>query len=218
MKIETFNFVMTFTTPTLATSPGNKEVFERFIASKSADSAKIEEEMACTPSAENIGMASTVFPRDKNGLFAWDYQLRGMVKEGVGALIELGECPLSKWVYKRAVDQYVHVLDRKNYYRRPDGGNVMVPDGDLERPLRCDTMQGPRVALARSERIDEDIQLFVRMEMELPTKALKRTPAIIDSEMLTLVLNRGQRIGFSQWRSGGWGRFTWRRIDPNTWP
>ena len=70
----------------------------------------------------------------------WDYQLRGFFKEKLYSLIELGQCDLSKWNYKKAVDLFLFVNPRRIRYWR--GVPILKPDGDLQRPLRAVTMQG----------------------------------------------------------------------------
>lgn len=211
MKTETLKIVATFTEPTLATSPGNPELLEEF--KNPRDDAKLAEEIAAvTPeeAEERVERASTVFPKDAQGIFLWDYQLRGFFKEKLYSLIELGQCDLSKWNYKKAVDLFLFVNPRRIRYWRA-GVPILKPDGDLQRPLRAVTMQGDRVALARSEMVEAGAQFKAEIVLLRPEKALKKSSA----QALTMAdvracLDMGKLVGFSQWRGGGFGRFEWQ--------
>ena len=50
------------------------------------------------------------------------------------------------------IDQYIYILPRRIHFAKK-------PDGVLERPLRAMTMQGPRVALTRSDMVKAGTRL-----------------------------------------------------------
>lgn len=234
MKTESLRFKLTFQTPLLGCASGNPEIHQEFIASKAMDQAKSEEEVAAVAKAiegkeplteqdiaEKVEKASTVFPKDENGLHVWDYQVKGYFKESIGVLIELGEVDLSKWLVKRAVDQFVFTFPRRIYLRNPEGEIIKRPASTLQRPLRASTLQGDRIALARSELLPEGTTAEFEVRILRPSPAKAKTDkkgnlkkgyesnvAIIDAETIRSAMQYGEMHGFLQWRGGGFGRFT----------
>lgn len=205
MKTEILKVRMQFTEPVLGLSSGNREIQEEFIASKAPMQTMSEEEIAAVPLQETIEKASTVFPKDDHGLFMWDYQLKGMFKEVLTALIELGDLKtVSKWAIKGAVDNFVFVEPRRCYLKKADGTVYQKPDGSLQRPLRADTMQGPRIALARSEQLNPGAVL--EFTVKLLTGTNEKSKKMLTAENLKDGLTYGAMRGFGQWRSGGFGR------------
>ena len=193
---------ITLTEEMLGTASANPELHKEFIASKSADADKLEEEMKALHADEAMAKAMTVYPRDDDGLpILFDYQVKGFFKDTVGLLLELddkevkvGKTKLSKFTYKRLVDNYVFVTPRK--IRLAPVGPVCT------RPLRAATMQGDRVALASSETVPAGTVF----EFEVSSLA----PAL--TEMLRACLDYGALKGIGQWRNSGKGRFTWEEI------
>jgi hypothetical protein len=187
----------------LGTSCQNPEVHKEFIASKSADAAKMKEELEALPAEELMEKAVTVFPRDEEGKpFIWDYQIKGFLKSTVGLLLEItekeirvGKTKLSKFTFKRIVDNYVFVLPRKIALSNPVGAICT-------RPLRADTMKGERVSLASSETVPAG----TTFECEIKTTA----PVLED--ILRQCLDYGANLGLGQWRGSGKGRLTWEEV------
>lgn len=186
----------------LGTASANPDIHKEFIASKSADAKKCEEEMKALNSEELMEKAMTVFPRDADGTpILFDYQVKGFFKDAVGLLLELddkevkvGKTKLSKFTFKRLVDNYVFVSPRKIR---------LAPCGEpCTRPLRATTMQGDRVALASSETVPAG----TTFEFEVSSLA----PALND--MLRACLDYGALKGIGQWRNSGKGRFTWEEV------
>jgi hypothetical protein len=220
MKQETLKIKMTFTEPLLGSQPGNKEVHSEFIAARAAafkgEPPKtavdaVEETEAIAPDVA-VEKASTVFARDEKGLLLWDYQFRGFLKEAINTLIDLGECKLSRWSYKRSVDQFVFVTPRRVYLRDAEGKHLTGQMEFLERPLRATTMQGDRIALARSEMLQVGTNCELEFKCMLPDSAPKKTIAIIDRELVKACLDYNADRGWGQWRSGGYGRYTWEEV------
>jgi len=123
---------------------------------------------------------------------------KGFFKDAVGLLLELadkevriGKTKLSKYTFKRVIDNYVFVTPRK--IRLAPCGAVCT------RPLRAETMQGERVALASSETVPAG----TTFEFEVTTLA----PALED--MLKAALDYGALKGIGQWRNSGKGRFSY---------
>jgi len=216
MKTEILKIKMTFTEPLLGSQPGNKEVHSEFIAARAAQfkgdppktSTDAAEETEAIQPDVAVEKASTVFARDDKGLFLWDYQFRGFLKEAIASMIELGDCTLSKWSYKRAVDQFVFVNPRRIYLK--DAGDK--PEW-LERPLRASTLQGDRIALARSEMLPVGTNCELEFKCILPGETKpKKSIATIDIALVKACLDYNQDRGWGQWRSGGYGRYTWEEV------
>jgi hypothetical protein len=231
MKTELSKVTMSFTMPVLGMSPNNPKIFTEFFAERASNSANADEEhvalvdkfkrQAVMAGMEiktdedleafitlQVNKQKTVFPQDENGLFMWDYQLRGFFKEQVGALINLGEITnLTNYAHRKAVDQFLLITQRRNYFTR-DGKNILAADGEITRTLRVMTPQGERVSLACSETINPPANLEFTVQVFLPDKAQKKTMAVFDKDTLRACLEFGSVHGFGQWRSGGNGRFT----------
>ncbi len=212
MKTTSFKIRLTFTEPLLGSSPGNKELLEEHIASRAPTIQAAKEEIDAAQVPEELENKSTVFPRDEEGVFVWDYQVRGFFKESLGVLIELGDCKLSKWQLKRAVDSLVFIRPRRIRVLNANGTTILKPSSYLERPLRADTMQGPRVCLARSEQLPAGSIIGFEVLLMEGTNAKSKLCAI-GKEDLEAALTYGGMKGFGQWRSGGYGRFTWEEVQ-----
>jgi hypothetical protein len=192
---------ITFTEELLGTASGNPEIHEEFIATRSADAAKAKEEMEALPAEALVEKSMTVFPRSPGGLpILWDYQVKGFIKEAAGVYIELhtkeikiGKTKLSKYTYKRVVDNFVFVSPRQIVLDIPDGCEI----GECQRPLRADTMRGERIALAHSETVPAGTKCVI--EIECMHDAL--VPVV------EWCLDYGSKKGIGQWRNSGKGRF-----------
>lgn len=206
MKVEKLVIQCRTLVPILGLASGNKAIHEEFISSKAPKTEDAVQESAAIPVSEQIEKAMTVFPRNEKGLFFWDYQMRGAFKGLIEILIELGDCKISKWSYKKAVDNFLYITPRIIYLQRPDGGYCQPSDVTKnERPLRATTMQGDRIALASSEQLDAGTNWT--FELTLLTGSNPKTKlAIIDRELIEKCLALTPFHGFGQWRGGGWGR------------
>lgn len=142
---------ITFTEEVLGSSPNTKEIYSEFIASKAPDAASVADEVEAVGADEVTEKGTTVFPRNDDGEpVIWDYQLKGFMKDACGALRRVPGTLSSKCkAYKKVIDGTIFVKERSVAFQLPEGGEV----GICERPLRADTPQGARVALARSETV-----------------------------------------------------------------
>lgn len=219
MKKETIEIELTFSEPVLGSASGDPEIHERFQASKAPTATSATEEvqavkMAIAPTPqeaeeqlrEQIERTSTVFPRDENGIFIWDYQVRGFLKEAIGTLVELGQVKLSKWLYKKAVDSLVFVHPRRIYLLNPSGEKLTAVHNTLQRPLRVDGPRGERVCLARSEAVKAGTKIRFSITL-LQGKNEKSKLAVLTLEDIFAALDYGALKGCGQWRSGGYGTF-----------
>lgn len=208
MKKNKISINITLTNSILGSLPGNKDICQDFIASKGPTVEGATEEVACVK--ETLEKGTTVFARDDKGLFMWDYQFKGFLKEAIGVMTECGDVSLTKWTFKRAVDSCVFVTPRRIYFLDPQ---TLLPykeaHGFCERPLRAETMQGDRVALARSELLKEGTVLKPEITLLESTNAKSKFSAL-SMETIQEALNYGALKGLGQWRNGGYGSFEWK--------
>ncbi len=194
---------ITFIEGLLGTASANPEIHQEFIASKSADKDKAKQEAAALRAEEIMEKSVTVFPRTEDGKpMLWDYQFKGFLKETLGILLDfcepdckIGKAKLSRWTYKKIVDNAVMVSPRVIPLELPDGTEITL----CTRPLRADTMRGERVALATSEQVPAGTVCFV--EINTLDKKL--------DELMQKCLDYGVNKGVGQWRNSGRGRFRW---------
>ena len=191
---------VTFTEQVLGTGCSNPDVHREFIASKAPDAASREDEVAALGADEVADKGTTVFPRMEDGTpFMWDYQVKGFFKD---ACSMLRRCKSSKsaklTAHKKVIDGCVFVRPR----RIPFAFDGEV--GSCQRPLRAQTAQGERVALAESETVPAGSVI----EFEVVTMA-DACGADIVAEWLGYGLFRGM----GQWRNSGMGTFEWELLD-----
>ena len=183
----------------LGTASANPEIHEEFIASKAPDAPSMEEEVAAIGAEEVFEKGMTVFPRDNDGNpIAWDYQWKGFFKDACGALRKVPGTACSKIkAFKKEIDGLIFPEPRQI---------PILFDGEIgicQRPLRGQTAQGERVALASSESIPAGATMTFDIRMLLPEheKAIRE------------MLNYGQLRGFGQWRNSGKGRFRYEVLE-----
>jgi len=197
---------ITLTEGLLGTASANPEIHAEFIASKSADADRKKEEIESLPAEELIEKSMTVFPRTDDGApMLYDYQVKGFLKETLGILLDfaepdckIGKAKLSRWTYKKIVDNAVMVGPRKMELCMPEGTAIT----HCTRPLRADTMRGERIALATSE----EVPAGTTFECEIMT-----LDKHLDALMIKC-LDYGANKGIGQWRNSGKGRFMWEEI------
>ena len=196
---------MTFTENILGTCNSNSEIHREFIASKAPDAQSREEEVAALGVDEVEQKSTTVFARDEDGTpILWNYQIKGFFKESCYMLRGMpGEdcsresCKLK--AYKKVIDGTIEPsgdgdVDRKIRLHIPDGWQISTN----QRPLRGQTAQGERIALASSEELPSGTwcELWIRCPDD-------REKAVLEW------LNFGRYHGVCQWRNAGYGRFTY---------
>ena len=217
MKIQKATYEIHGITRLLGSQPANPEIRSQFIASKIAERAEIEgdtvdknargaEENSMLP-ADMDKRNLTVFLRDKQyNICICDYVIKGFLKEALGALksqIGIANCATKIDNYVLVEPAYLHI--KKN------GEALDNPDGALERPPRAMTMQGPRVCVTASEKVDAGWELefdLTLLENPATPKSRALTFDVIDAAM-----EYGSFKGLGQWRNAQNGRFTFEADD-----
>ena len=208
MKTSELKVRLTFFEEVLGTASNNPEIHDEFIASKAPDSPtkneQIKEEIEALGVGEVVEKSMTIFPRmvvDGNSVpFVYDYQIKGFFKDSCKSLRGVKDTLSSKLTaYQKEIDGKVFIKERKIPFQ--NFGRV----GECQRPLRGQTAQGERIALAHSETVQEGSFIeFTIMVLEA-----KKCDLL---EIVKEWLDYGQLRGLGQWRNSGKGRFTWEEI------
>lgn len=179
---------LTFIEPLLGTVPKNPDVYAAYIATKAPAATDVEEEIASVENAERVG---TGFHTDEKGLFLYDYQVKGFLKEAGNVLKDT----IGIKALKSKIENFVFLEPRKIYL---DKGQ---PDGVLERPLRASTPRGERIALARSDYVASGTTI---------TFNIKILPGPVKNKDILTILEYGKLKGLGQNRNSGYGRFIYK--------
>lgn len=209
MKVEVKRFRLHGLQPILGGVSLDKEIFTKYIASK----ARENEKEAALNDVENVIDNTEVdkvtgFYRDvKTGnIILKGYQIKGFLKEAAKALKD--QMGLVGCVSK--VDNFVFIAEDNIPIMR-DGEVVHKPDGYLERPLRGETAQGPRVSLAKSEVVEGDWYIDITVKVIENKKTAKSIA--MDMNAVEEMLSYGQFKGLLQWRNAGYGSFRVEEIE-----
>lgn len=211
--IEYRKFSIETLTQLLGTAPANEELYREYIQSKAPDPEDADDELTTVPHQHEIDPEQsfqkqiTGFHRhpDNNGLYMYDYQIMGFLKSAANTLKDnLPMAPDAGGKVRRGiknarskVNQFVTVFPRRILIA--DG-----PDGILQRPLRAQTAQGPRVSLAASEYLEPPIEFDIYIGL-IDNKE-------IGWNTLKTIFSYGEvKIGLLQNRNSGYGKF--RTID-----
>jgi hypothetical protein len=198
--MKTLKVKIKFEEELLGTASSNPDIYTDFIGSKASDAKSLEEEVAAVGAAEVIEKSMTIFPRNDAGKpILFDYQIRGFFKDSAGFLKKANIGKTAKLTaHKKAVDGLIFVKPRKIELMLPDGASVT----NCQRPLRGQTAQGERIALANSEAVPAG----TTCEFEV---------ICLKDEHIDLVkewLDYGQWHGIGQWRNSGKGKFSWEDL------
>ncbi len=188
---------LAFTEEVLGTASADKEIHRTYIASNAPDAPTLEEEIAAIGEEEVIEKAMTVFPKDNGAPIFWDYQIKGFFKDACGMLRKVSGSESSKIkAYKKEIDGLIFIKERKI---------PIVFEGEIgncQRPLRGQTAQGEKIALANSETVPATATVEFTVQ------------CMCDSHMKAVAewLDYGQYRGIGQWRNSGKGRFEWAEV------
>jgi hypothetical protein len=198
--------------PILGTLTKNRNVFETFImtqAKTDMEKTRAAEDADRVPE-ETEARGWTGFYEDEEGhpiLMA--YQFKGFLKTAGNILKDVvgtktvkvknpkeGESPTrtEKGIanLKSHIESTVFVFPK--YIQLAE-----KPDDVLERPLRAQTAQGPRVTVTRSDLINPGRQYMFELQVLETSK--------VTEKVLRDILSYGELSGLLQWRNAGYGRF-----------
>lgn len=203
LKSAIYDVALTFTTELLGSSPSDPAVYADYIASNAEAGTDTSDEVESLPEViEEKGTVSpTVFHRMPDGdgrPCLVDYQIKGFFKETCGALRRVSISASAKiTAYKKIVDGMVFIEPRFLALDLAEGTEI----GILSRPLRAQTAQGERIAIASSEMIPAGAT--VRFQI------LTLSDKVIPQALLEEWLSYGALKGIGQWRNASYGRFTY---------
>jgi len=180
------DFKIVLTTEILGTVPKDPTIYKTYIESKKPETQEEEESLTVT-NAEEKGW--TGFHSDENGLFLYEYAIKGFLKQAGNTLKE----SLKLKALRSKIDDYCFVSPRRIYLKKEK------PDGVVERPIRVMTAQGPRVSLLRSDYVAAGTEIMFTINL-LAHKELTM-------DIIKTLLKYGELMGLGQFRNGGYGRF-----------
>jgi len=191
---------LTFTEPLLGTVTKDPEVYAAYIASKAAlTDEQLAEELATVENIEEKGW--TGFHMLDGKPILYDYVIKGFFKDACGMLRRVKGSESSKLrAYKKEIDGLVFPTPRQIPLILADGAEL----GILERPLRAQTAQGERIALARSDTCPPGTTITFTLDV---------LGGGIDGKLLTEWFDYGAKRGLGQWRNAGYGRFEWEELS-----
>ena len=198
-EVTEYKVRLTLTEPILGATPKDPDVYQTHVQSKAADlgDEKAAEEMETIEHVEEKGW--TGFHMLDGGPILYDYVIKGFMKDACGMLRRVtGSKSAGIRAYKKVIDGLVFVYPRRIPLVMPDGATMDV----LERPLRAQTAQGERVALARSDTCPPGTTLEFTIEIL----------GGVSKALLEEWLNYGKRRGLGQWRNASFGRFEWEIV------
>ena len=196
---------LTFIDDILGTAPADAEIYKTFVAGKAPDALTLAEEVDAHGVDEVVEKGMTIFTKDKDGNpVLWNYQIKGFFKSACQALRTVrGRKSEKLKAFKKEIDMRIFV-----YADVKDKANRMIPIqvageiGNCQRPLRAQTMQGERVALANSESIPAGSSIEFDIYMLQPS----------DKPIVEEWLSFGELNGLGQWRNSGKGAFIWEEV------
>lgn len=204
LKPAIYDVALTFTTELLGSSPSDPAVYADYIASNAEAGTDTSDEVESLPEViveEKGAVMPTVFHRMPDGdgrPCLVDYQIKGFFKETCGALRRVSISASAKiTAYKKIVDGMVFIEPRFLALDLAEGTEI----GVLSRPLRAQTAQGERIAIASSEMIPAGAT--VRFQI------LTLSDKVIPQALLEEWLSYGALKGIGQWRNASYGRFTY---------
>ena len=154
---------------------------------------------------EEVEEKTLVFPKDDdNNPIFFDYQIIGYFKESAKALNrckgeDFAKETTSIKAFKSVINDCFFVFPRKVKINIPEGKEM----GSCTRSIRCETAQGPRIALGISETVPEGSTC----EFEVLLLSDKYRNFLIEC------LNYGFLRGTGGWRNSGKGKFTYEILS-----
>jgi len=196
METKTYHLKVVFTESVLGTQP-QKDVATEFITSKAIDPETGElpaDELETLPIALEKG--TTAFHRLEGKPIYYNYMVKGFLKET--GLVFNGLRNVRN--LRSKIENLVFVTPRRFELHLPEGQGMIY----CERPLRAQTVQGPRTTLARSEELP--IGTWFECDLEV-------FDGPISELLLRDLLSYGSKRGFGQWRNSSHGQFVFELTE-----
>lgn len=206
-EYEKRTYRMTGITPILGSQPADPEIRTKYIASRAPSTQQMEEEADYLPE-ESVGNGVTVFLKNQadQAICLMDYMIVAFFKESIKSL----SAQTGVLQARSKCDQFLFAEPRLIPITR-EGEIITERDRICERTLRATTMQGDRTALAASEQIDAPWQVEFTLMLIDNAGTAKSKP--LTWEAIETALDYGALHGLGQWRNGGYGRFTWEKVE-----
>ncbi len=188
---------ITFIEDVLGTAPLNEGLYKSWVNSKNPNGNGDDELESIEWCADQeIAKGTTGFHREGDDPALYNYMIKGYFKDACGMLRRIPDSLSSKiTAYKKYIDGLVFIKPRKIPIKL--AGEI----GILERPLRAQTPQGERVALARSE--------YAPAGSEITFNVLVLNDKDVPEDLLREWLDYGELRGLGQWRNASYGAFTY---------
>lgn len=186
---------VTFLTSVLGSQP-QKDVATEYLGAKNVENGGSlpDDEIETLP--EMLEKGTTAFHKNSEGKpLIFDYQIKGFLKEAGRIFNGLQDVK----ALRSKIENFVFVTPRLTEIHLPEGAEI----GYCERPLRAETAQGPRVALARSEELPAGSWFEFTLEI---------FKSQVDEDLIRELMTYGEYKGLGQWRNGGHGRFTFEFV------
>jgi hypothetical protein len=201
--MDRYEVKLTFVEPILGAVPKDMDIYETYVQGKAAEmgieltDGQLAEELETIEQVEEKGW--TGFHMLDGRPVLYDYVVKGFFKDACGMLRRADRTKSSKLTaYKKVIDGLVFVKPRRIPLVLPEGEEM----GTLERPLRGQTAQGERVALARSDTCPAGTT------MEFAVSVMGQ----VSQELLREWLDYGEYRGLGQWRNASWGTFEYGMV------
>jgi hypothetical protein len=189
--MDTYHCTITLTQPLLGTVAKGENAFAT--ASKAQNATPGDDEMETVPEPEE--RPSTGFHMLDGKPILYDYMIKGYMKDACSMLKRVDGMQSGKIkAFKKIIDGLVFVQPRQITLDLHG-----QPFATLERPLRAQTPQGERVAIAKSDMVPAGSTL------DFDIVCLGE----VSEALLREWLDYGRFRGLGQWRNGGYGRFVY---------
>jgi hypothetical protein len=189
MKI--YDVELTLINQMLGTVPKNRDVYTRFIESKRPPEVEGTAEIA-TVVDENSGWDG--FHMLDGHPIVYDYFIRGFIRHAGNVIKDFPEVKIKN--LRSKITDLVFISPRIIML----GDNPEI--GVCERPIRCQTAQGPRVSVKKSDTVPAGTVI------QFQVKVLNEN--IISKKLLEQIFDYGQYQGLGEWRNGGHGTFSYK--------
>lgn len=193
------------TTPMLGTVPKDKEIYKTFIESKKPQVASVVDGLEDDDESSTVGedeKGVTGFHSDDEGPFIYNYLFKGFMKAALQALKNIDGTAASNIRQNlKMVNNWIFVEPRRIHLRLPEGAVIE----NLQRPLRAQTMQGERIALANSEMVPEGTEFEINIRWYDADG--------MDIHVIKDILDYGADKALGQWRNAGYGQIEYFMTD-----